>query len=93
MILSTLFRKAAARFRAGDFFQAHELWEELWHKARGKEKETLQGLIQAAVALHHLSKGNLRGARYLYPRALKRLAGREDLKPYREELVSRMKKA
>jgi hypothetical protein len=53
-------------FNDGDFFEAHEVWEDLWAEAAGDERRFYQGLIQAAVGLCHFGNGNLRGARKLY---------------------------
>jgi hypothetical protein len=53
-------------FNAGDFFEAHEVWEDLWAEAHGDERRFFQGLIQAAVGLCHFGNGNLRGAAKLY---------------------------
>ncbi|MCI0640570.1 MAG: DUF309 domain-containing protein [Gemmataceae bacterium] len=53
-------------FNRGDFFEAHEVWEELWMETFGPEKSFYQGLIQAAVGLCHFCNGNLRGAVKLY---------------------------
>ncbi len=53
-------------FNDCEFFEAHEAWEELWTESRGLERKYYQGLIQAAVALHHFGNGNLRGAKKVY---------------------------
>ncbi len=53
-------------FNAGDFFEAHESWEDLWSESTGPERRFYQGLIQAAVGLCHFCNGNLRGAVKLY---------------------------
>jgi predicted metal-dependent hydrolase len=53
-------------FNERDFFEAHEVWEDLWMNATGQERKFIQGLIQAAVALFHFGNGNLRGALKLY---------------------------
>jgi hypothetical protein len=53
-------------FNARDFFDAHEVWEDLWMNCAGPPRRFYQGLIQAAVALYHFSYGNLRGAVKLY---------------------------
>ena len=50
-------------FNAGLYFEAHERWEDLWRISEGPLRLFYQGLIQAAVGLHHLSRGNLNGAR------------------------------
>ena len=46
-----------AAFNRGEYFLAHELWEEVWRKVSEAEQRTcLQGLIQIAAGLHHLQK-------------------------------------
>ena len=52
-----------AYFNACDFFERHESWEELWTEYQGPSRKFYQGLIQAAVALHHFGNGNIRGAK------------------------------
>ena len=48
-----------------------------WMRAEGSARETLQGLIQAAVGYQHLANGNLEGARaLLHDGAAKLLGGR-----------------
>src|ERR1700741_1889521 len=53
-------------FNAGDYFEAHEVWEDLWSESHGDERRFYQGLIQAAVGLCHFGNGNLGGAGKLY---------------------------
>jgi predicted metal-dependent hydrolase len=53
-------------FNQRDFFEAHEVWEDLWAESAGLQRSFYQGLIQAAVGLFHFSGGNLRGAAKLY---------------------------
>ena len=60
-------------FNEQHFYDAHEIWEDVWRETDGPEKKFLQGLIQAAVALHHHSTGNLVGACSLLERARKNL--------------------
>lgn len=55
----------------GRFFLAHEVLEGLWIRTRDRGQ---QGLIQLVVALHHVQRGNLKGARTMIERALPRLA-------------------
>jgi hypothetical protein len=61
-------------FNAREFYDAHEVWEDVWRESHGIEKRFLQGLIQAAVALHHHSTGNVVGACSLMARARRNLA-------------------
>ena len=53
-------------FNQGEFYDSHDVWEDLWTEYRGPDRQFYQGLIQSAVALYHLSRGNLRGARRMY---------------------------
>jgi hypothetical protein len=62
------------QFNAGDYFQAHETWEEIWREVQGRHKMFYQGLIQLAVALHHNERGNHRGAEKLIATARLRWA-------------------
>jgi hypothetical protein len=56
--------KAGIRdFNAGRFFEAHEVWEDLWHEYRGSDRTFLQGLIQAAAGFYHFRTANPKGAR------------------------------
>jgi predicted metal-dependent hydrolase len=61
-------------FNAREFFQAHEVWEELWLAELEPERSFLQGLIQLAAACHHHGRRNLRGARSLATTGLAKLA-------------------
>lgn len=56
-------------FNAGRYFECHEALEEAWVEADGVEREFLRAMIQAAAALHHHARGNLKGAASLSSRA------------------------
>jgi hypothetical protein len=71
-----LYLQGIEHFNACDFFESHEVWEELWTEYRGPSRKFYQGLIQAAVALHHFGNGNIRGARKVY------VSARAYLEPY-----------
>ena len=64
--VATLYAEGIRHFNECEFFEAHEVWEELWTEYRGPARRFYQGLIQAAVALHHFGNGNIRGARKVY---------------------------
>ena len=53
-------------FNECEFFEAHEVWEDLWQEYTGPARRFYQGLIQVAVCLHHFGNGNTTGARKLY---------------------------
>jgi hypothetical protein len=69
-----LFDSGRERFNAGDFFAAHELWEDLWRETRGPARTFIQGMVQVAVGLHHHSTGNVTGARSVLARGLRNMA-------------------
>jgi len=61
-------------FNRGEFFEAHDVWEELWREMKGDDSRVFyQGLIQAAVALHHYRNGNFDGAARMWGFSLERL--------------------
>jgi predicted metal-dependent hydrolase len=63
-------------FNEEDFFESHEVLEELWSETLDERKKFYQGLIQAAVALLHFGNENFGGARKVY------LSSRKYLEPY-----------
>lgn len=71
-----LFRYGEALFRAGYWWEAHAVWEELWQAApRGEgaetpEREALRAFIQLAAAALRRELGGLRGSRKLLDAAL-----------------------
>jgi hypothetical protein len=69
---------AAALWNERLFFEVHEVLEAVWKGAQGAERQALQGLIQIAVAFHHLAHGNRRGARTLLAEGRARLGGVSD---------------
>lgn len=64
-------------FNEGDYFEAHEVWEDQWHETHGPDRRFLQGMIQVAVGLLHFANGNVRGALRLYA------SSRDYLQPFR----------
>ena len=64
-------------FNHGLFFEVHEVLEVQWVQETGVEKQFFQGLIQIAVAFHHLGNRNLRGALALLSDGLEKIAPRQ----------------
>ena len=64
-------------YNAGAYFEAHEVLEDLWRVTVGRDREFYQGLIQLAVVLHHMRRGNPVGARNVLATC------RRHLEPYR----------
>lgn len=69
----SLFDAGRERFNAGDYFAAHELWEDLWRETHGTSRAFVQGMVQVAVGLHHHSTGNVLGARSVLARGLRNM--------------------
>lgn len=72
-----LFEEGLAAYEAGEYYDAHEKWEEIWNdEANDDHRLFLQALIQIASALHKLTHGvEPRGALRLLDRALEKTAG------------------
>jgi len=63
-------------FNTGKFWEAHEALEGIWRPLDdGPEALAIQGLIQAAAALLHQSRGNSHGTRVVGNAALEKLDG------------------
>ncbi len=76
-----LYLAGIEHFNCCDFYESHEVWEELWTEYQGPSRKFYQGLIQVAVALHHFGNGNIRGAKKLYN------SSRAYLEPYRPKHI------
>jgi len=60
-----LFQKGLMEYEKGDYFEAHEAWEDLWSDYHLPDRKFIQGLIQLSVSFVHLRNGNMNGARSL----------------------------
>lgn len=60
-------------FNEEEFFECHDVLEELWADTMGEHRLFIQGLIQAAVAMFHFGNENLGGARKMYYSAVEKL--------------------
>jgi len=57
-----LYLSGIEQFNRRRYFDSHEVWEDLWIGENGPARLFYKGLIQAAVALYHLSRSNAHGA-------------------------------
>jgi hypothetical protein len=55
-------RRGLEQFNGGEFFAAHETWEDLWNDSVGMEKQLLQGLVQIAAGYSKVESGIRGGA-------------------------------
>ena len=60
-------------FNSRSYFDAHEVWEEIWLRSTGDTKLFYQMLIQAAVGMHHYERENYRGARGMHKNVTEKL--------------------
>lgn len=72
---SELYFRGIDLFNQGEFFEAHEVLEDVWRQALAADKPFLQGLIQISVAFVHHSRGNVLGACSLLARGCRNLSG------------------
>ena len=74
MSVDERFRKGIGLFNEEEFYECHEVLENLWLATQDEHKDLYKGIIQAAVALYHLERGNLSGAKKLYKTSTRYLA-------------------
>lgn len=78
MFMADLLEEGVLLFNRGQFYDAHEVWEDLWRATSDPMLKTCQqGLIQAAVGLHHLGRGNMTGARSQLEKSIRNLQSGE----------------
>ena len=63
--IESLFNEGLEYYRSGEYFEAHESWEELWSDFYLEDRRFVQGLIQLSVSFVHLENNNLKGAKSL----------------------------
>ena len=70
--------RGADHFDRRMFWEAHEVWEEVWRRRAGDpDRDFLKGIIQGAAGMWHATQGNYKGAVSVMSRAV------EYLEPYR----------
>ncbi len=67
------FERGVELFNRGEFFECHEVLEEIWTPARGPERLFLQALIHFAVGFYHHQRGNPAGAERQLRKGLKKI--------------------
>jgi len=71
-------RRGADLFDNHMYWEAHEVWEEVWRRRAGDDdRDFLKGIIQGAAGMWHATQGNYKGAVSVIGRAVDYLA------PYR----------
>lgn len=65
-------RQGLADARAGDYFAAHDAWEEVWQGLSGHRRMFWQAMIQLVVGGYHYGHGNVRGCQGQWHKALQK---------------------
>ncbi len=68
-----LLKQGQNLFNDEKYFEAHEVWEELWQVEQAQDKIFVQALIQIAAHLLHLKKNNFSAALSVLKLALQKL--------------------
>ena len=66
-------------FNDQKWYEAHDVFEEIWNNVDGDERQIIQGILQVSVSQFHLSKGNLNGATILLGEGLGRIKNRTNI--------------
>jgi len=67
-----LYQDGLNYFKSGDYFEAHESWEDLWSGFYLEDRKFIQGLIQLSVSFVHLERGNINGAKSLLNKSIEK---------------------
>lgn len=72
--LDPRFLKGIELFNDREFFECHEILEDLWNDQQEPDKQLTQGILQIAVAYYHYLRGNYAGTCKLFKRAWPRIS-------------------
>ncbi|MCG8404658.1 MAG: DUF309 domain-containing protein [Phycisphaerales bacterium] len=68
------------QFNEGDFFEAHDTWEEAWHQVRDRRREKFyRATIKGAVTLVLLRQGRAVGTRQVFVDCVNEYEGLPDV--------------
>ena len=71
--LDPRFYSGIQSFNSGNFYEAHDLFEDLWHECDEPKRRWIHGMVQISVAMHHHSTGNLNGSLLLLAEGISRM--------------------
>ena len=77
---SETLREGVRLFNEERFWEAHEVLEEIWHPARGDDRNLIQGLILTAAAFVHYQKDEASVCISILGRALEKLGPTNDFR-------------
>ena len=70
-----LFKRGVELFNSEEFFECHEVLEEIWTHSQQPDRWFLQALIHFAVGFHHHGRGNRNGAARQLGKGLSKIRG------------------
>ena len=74
-----IYAEGIRRFNDGDFFEAHETWEDAWRQTSDRRREQFyRALIQGAVTLELLRRGRAVGVRQVFVSCMELFQGLPD---------------
>lgn len=62
------------KFNSGEYYAQHDLFEALWMKTEGPERELYRAILQVGIAYYQIERGNHRGAVKMLQRSVQWLA-------------------
>ncbi len=71
-IMEELYLQGLEAYHNGDYYDAHEFWEDLWSDHYFEDRRFVQGLIQLSVSFVHLQNNNLNGAKGLMRKCIEK---------------------
>jgi predicted metal-dependent hydrolase len=72
MVRSDRFLEGVALFNKGYYWEAHEVWEDVWRNEEDDAKTFAQGFVQVAAANSFVNQAKLTSAKYLFEKALEK---------------------
>lgn len=69
-----LYQDGLKAYHEQEYYDAHELWEDLWHNKSIADRKFIQGLIQLSASLYKAQCNSSRGARSLLDKAQEKFA-------------------
>ena len=70
--IESLFKEGLSYYRSGEYFEAHESWEDMWSEYYLVDRRFIQGLIQLSVSFVHMENGNIKGAKSLLNKSIEK---------------------
>lgn len=72
--MDDLFEKGVEYYNSGYFFEAHDVFEEIWMDDREESKVFYQGLVQLSTGFYHFIMRNLNGTKSQLSKSIEKLS-------------------